>query len=297
MKYNNTLEAIGNTPMVKIKNLFESSNVHVYAKLEGQNPGGSIKDRIALYMIEEAEKRGKLDTSKTIIEATSGNMGIALSWVGAQKGYAVEVVMSEGMSMERKMMMRALGAKLILTESALGTEGAIAKARELVEENPDTYWFANQFNNEDNMMANYHGLASEILKEVEQVDVLVAGVGTGGTVMGVKKRFAEDSPMTRVVEVIPPGGYKIQGIQNPENDFNGSIYEVNVADERFSVTVPDAYAMAKRVAEKEGLFVGMSSGASLFAVSEIIKDLKEGSTVVVIIPDRGEKYLSTELFQ
>jgi cysteine synthase len=297
MKYNNALEAIGNTPMVKINTLFAGSNVNIFAKLEGQNPGGSIKDRIAVYMIEEAEKRGELTPTKTIIEATSGNMGIALSWVGVQKGYTVEIVMSEGMSEERKMMMRALGAKLVLTESALGTKGAIAKAKEMMEQNPDKYWFANQFNNEDNVMANYYGLAPEILTEVEHLDVLIAGVGTGGTVMGIKKRFKEDSPSTRVVEVIPPEGYKIQGIQNPEKDFQGSIYETNVADDRVTVSADDAFTMAKKVAKEEGLFVGMSSGAALFAVSKIIKDLKEGSTVVVVIPDRGEKYLSTGLFR
>ncbi len=297
MKYNNILDTIGNTPMVKLSNIIKNKKINLFVKLEGQNPGGSMKDRIALYMIEEAEKKAELDKTKTIVEATSGNMGIALAFVGAQKKYNVQIVMSEGMSLERKMMMRAFGAKLVLTDADLGTQGAIQKAKELVKEDPDVYWFANQFNNEDNVMANYHGLAPEILSEIENIDVLIAGVGTGGTVVGIKKRFQEDSPETKIIEVIPPSGYAVQGIQNPENDFHGNIYKVNIADERYNVSTEDAYATAKKVAMEEGLFVGMSSGAVLFAALDIAGQLKEDSNIVVIIPDRGEKYLSTGLFK
>lgn len=281
--------------MIKLDKILDNKNVNLFAKLEGQNPGGSIKDRVALYMIEQAEKRGNLKPGKIVLEATSGNMGISLVMIGAQKGYKVHIVMSEGMSEERKIMLRALGAKLILTEKKLGTKGAIAKAREIVKNSPTKYWFSNQFNNQDNVEAHYHGIASEILREVPHVDYLVAGVGTSGTIIGIANKFKKDSPNTKITAVIPPAGYQIQGIQNPQKDFYGSIYKDSLVDKYLHVSKEGAFAMTRKVAKKEGLFLGMSSGAALFAANEISKSLKNGN-VVVIIPDRGEKYLSTELF-
>ncbi|HBB02828.1 MAG: cysteine synthase, cysteine synthase B [Candidatus Peregrinibacteria bacterium GW2011_GWF2_38_29] len=295
MKYSNLLQTIGNTPMIKLEKILDNKNVNLFAKLEGQNPGGSIKDRAALYMIEQAEKSGELKKGKIILEATSGNMGIALAMIGAQKGYEVQIVMSEGMSEERKTMLKALGAKLILTDKSLGTGGAINKAKELAESAPFLYWFSNQFNNQNNVLAHYHGVAGEILNEVSQVDYLIAGIGTSGTIIGIASRFKKDSPKTKIIGVFPPGGYKIQGLQNPEEDFKGDIYKSELIDEQFQVSKEDAFEMARKVAKKEGLFVGMSSGAALFAANEISKSL-ESANIVVIIPDRGEKYLSTELF-
>jgi len=219
----NLLQTIGNTPLIKLDKILSNKNVNLFAKLEGQNPGGSIKDRAALYMIEQAEKRGELKPGKIILEATSGNMGIALTMIGAQKGYEVHILMSEGMSEERKIMLRALGAKLILTDKTLGTEGAIAKAKELVKKSPFLYWFSNQFNNQDNVQAHYHGTASEILQEVPNIDYLIAGIGTSGTIIGIANRFKKDSPKTKIIGVLPPAGYKIQGIQNPKKDFSGDI--------------------------------------------------------------------------
>ncbi len=276
----NILQTIGNTPMVKLKN-------GLLVKMEGQNPGGSIKDRAALYMIEQAEKRGELKKGKIILEATSGNMGISLAMIGAQKGYKTYIVMSEAMSEERKTVIRALGADLVLTEGSLGTGGAIEKAREMAKDN--SYWFADQFNNEDNFLAYYHTLALEILRDYPGLRFFVAGMGTSGTLMGVAKRMKEDSPKTKIVAVVPPQGYKIQGVQNQKEDFSSGIYEDGLIDEQVHVSKEDAFSMARKIAREEGLFVGMSSGANIFVASKL-----EGA--VTVIPDRGEKYLSTDLF-
>ena len=289
------LQTIGNTPIIKLSKIVKNKNVNLFAKLEGQNPGGSIKDRAALYMVEQAEKRGELKKGKIIIEATSGNMGIALAMIGAHKGYEVQIVMSEGMSDERKTMLRTLGAKLILTDKKFGTEGAINKAKELIAASSDLYWFSNQFNNPDNVEAHYNGIAKEILDEVENIDYVIAGAGTSGTIIGIAKRFKKESPKTRIIGVFPPGGYQIQGIQNPKEDFIGKIYDESLLDERVQVTKEDAFAMNRRAAKEEGLFVGMSSGAALAAAVQKAESLKSGN-IVVIIPDRGEKYLSTQLF-
>ncbi len=279
----NLLQTIGNTPIIRLERVLKNKNIHLFAKLEGQNPGGSIKDRAALYMVKQAEKRGELTRGKIILEATSGNMGIALAMIGAHKGYRVHIVMSEGMSEERKIMLRALGAKLILTDRRVGTEGAIAKAKELAANSPSLYWFSNQFNNPDNTKAHYHGIAKEILQEIPGIDYLIAGIGTSGTIMGIARRFKKDSPKTKIIGVIPPVGYKIQGLQNPEKDFHGKIYKNGLIDEYFHVSKEDAFAMARKVSAKEGLFVGMSSGAALFVAKKISKLLKTG-TVVVICP-------------
>ncbi len=291
----NLLNTIGNTPTIRLTRMHGFKDVNLYAKLEGQNPSGSIKDRVALYMITEAEKRGELTKNKTILEATSGNMGIALAMVGAQKGYDVSIVMSEAMSDERKTMLRAYGAKLILTDGKEGTQRAIAKAKKLAKTFPNRYWFANQFNNPDNVLSHYHGLALELLDDIDHIDYLIAGGGTTGTLMGIARRFKEDSPNTKVIGVFPQPGYGIQGLQNPEGDFAGKIYESGLLDGLIYVPDNDAFAMARQAARTEGLFVGMSSGAALFAAKQFAQT-KKSADIVVIIPDRGEKYLSTDLF-
>ncbi len=280
----NILQTIGNTPAIRLKE-------NLFIKLEGQNPSGSIKDRAALYMIERAEERGDLKKGKVILEATSGNMGISLSMIGAQKGYKVAVVMSERMSEERKTMLRALGAELILTEGSLGTKGAIKKAREMRDSSPELYWFSDQFNNPDNYRAYYEGFAKEILEGFPRIDYFVAGMGTSGTLMGTAKRVKEESPITKIVSVVPPEGYKLQGLQNQEKDFAGEIYENGLIDSEIHVSKEDAFYTARETAHRQGLFVGMSSGANIFAA----KRVGEGVTVTVM-PDRGDKYLSTELF-
>jgi len=291
---NSLLSTIGSTPLIKLSKLFNSDSFQVYAKLEGQNPGGSIKDRVALYMIAQAEKRNELTPNKTIIEATSGNMGIALAMIGAQKGYKVEIAMSEGMSTERKTMLKALGAKLTLTNKKLGTEGAIQHVLRKLKTAPKKYWFANQFNNHDNTLAHYHSTAPELLSQLPKIDYLIAGLGTSGTIMGLAKRFKKDSPSTKIIGVLPPGGYQIQGLQNPYKDFKGKIVDINKLDQIIEISEKEAYTTTRLAGQKEGLFIGMSSGAALAAVQKT--QPSHNSNIVIILPDRGEKYLSTKLF-
>jgi cysteine synthase B len=296
MKNTHLLQIIGNTPLIKLEKILQNENVNLFAKLEGQNPSGSIKDRVALYMILQAEKRKELKKNQTILEATSGNMGISLAMIGAQKGYQVEIVMSEGMSEERKVMLRAFGAKLHLTPKELGTHGAIQKAQELKKQNPQKYWFANQFNNPDNPKAHYFGIAPELHRQIKKIDYLILGVGTSGTAMGIAKFFKKYSPKTKILEVSPTSGYEIQGLQNQEKDFSGLIYKNDAIIEKNIVNPQDAYQMSRDVSKKEGLFVGMSTGANLYVAQKISKKIKRG-TIVLLVPDRGEKYLSTSLFK
>lgn len=281
--------------MIKLGKTLDGVGVNLYAKLEGYNPGGSIKDRVALYMVEQAEKRGELKPGKIILEATSGNMGIALAMVGACKGYEVQIVMSEGMSEERKAILKAFGAKLILTEKRFGTGGALSRAKEMVKNSPELYWFPNQFNNADNVMSHYHGIAKEILEEVSDIDYLIAGVGTSGTIIGVAKRLKKNSPKTKIVGVFPNAGYEIQGLQNPNKDFIGKIFREDMIDETLQVSKENAYSAARKAAKIEGLLVGMSSGAVLYAACQKSQSLKEGN-IVAIVPDKGDRYLSTGLF-
>lgn len=296
MIFNDLIQAIGHTPLVKLQRLNPNPNINFYVKLEGQNPGGSLKDRVAAYMIEQAEKRGELGPGKIILEATSGNMGIGLAMVGAHKGYDVHILMSEGMSEERRTMLKAFGAKLILSDKNLGTQGAVNIAKEMVASEPEKYWFSNQFNNPDNPLAHYHGLGKELLKELPQIDCLLMGSGTSGTMVGLTKRFRQDSPNTKLIAVFPPAGYKVQGMQNPEGDFVGAVYQPKITDERFDSTKEDANQTTCRAAREEGLFLGMSSGAVLHAAIETAKKMTSGN-LVAVLPDRGEKYLSTELFE
>ncbi len=292
----NLLDTIGNTPIIILNNIIKNKNVHLYAKLEGQNPGGSIKDRTALYMIEQAEKRGELKKGMTILEASSGNMGISLAMIGTFKGYKVTIIMSEGMSEERRIMIKALGADLILTNKEKGTEGAILKAKELINKYPEKYWFVNQFNNEDNVLSHYHGIASEILSQIPNIDYIISGIGTSGTIMGIAKKIKSTSPKTKIVGVYPPSGYKIQGIQNPNEDFKGDIYNSKLVDILLNITSEEAFQIAKLLAQTEGLFVGMSSGAVVAAALKLASLNKNGS-MLVILPDRGEKYVSTNLYK
>jgi cysteine synthase len=294
-KYTGLLQTIGNTPMIKLQNTTSNKKVSIFVKLEGENPSGSIKDRAALYMIERAEERGELTKDKIILEATSGNTGIALAMVGAQKGYRVKIVMSEGVSKERRTMVKSYGGELILTDKKKGTRGAIDKVWEYMRRDPDSYWFADQFNNMDNSMAHYSDIAPEILGEVEDIDYLVAGIGTSGTIMGIAHRFRQESPRTKIIGVIPPAGYMIQGLQNPGKDFAGDIYNRDDIDNEVTVSEKEAFSTSRELASSEGIFAGMSSGAAIFAAKTIARQIDSGN-IVVVSPDRGEKYLSTQLF-
>jgi S-sulfo-L-cysteine synthase (O-acetyl-L-serine-dependent) len=296
MMYNNILETIGHTPLVRINRLNPNPNVQLYAKLEGVNPSGSIKDRIAFKMIEHAEQMGVLTKGKTIIEATSGNTGIGLAMVGTVKGYDVEIVMAENVSIERQKMIKSLGARIILTDATLGTDGAIYKADELVEGNPEKYFMPNQFANEDNIMAHFSNTANEIWEDTKgQVTHFVSSVGTGGTLMGTGRGLKNKNPDIKLIEAHPECQHKIQGLKNMLESMVPKIYDPKQIDRSIMVESEAAFDMSREIALKEGIFVGMSSGAAMVAALDCIKTLQEGF-VVVLFPDRGEKYLSTELF-
>lgn len=292
----NILELIGNTPIVKINRLNPNPSVNIFAKLEGNNPGGSIKDRIALKMIEEAEKNGKLTKDKKIIEATSGNTGIALAMIGAVKGYVVEIVMSEAVSVERRKMIAAFGAKITLTDGKLGTDGAIKKTRELVTNFPEKYYYPDQFSNDNNILAHYETTAAEIWEQMSgKIDYFVAAIGTSGTLMGISKYLKQKNPNIKVVSAEPVKGHYIQGLKNMEEAIVPAIYDRTKLDDIVIIETEDAYELARQVTRSEGIFCGMSSGAAMYAALEIAKKAKSGN-IVTIFPDRGEKYLSTSLF-
>ena len=291
------LQTIGNTPLVRINKLNPNKNTTIYAKLEGLNPTGSIKDRIALSMIQQAEISGKLKKEKTIIEPTSGNTGVALAMIGSLKGYEVEIVMSSAVSIERVQMIKAFGGKVTLTDGKLGTDGAIRKAREMVKENPEKYFMPDQFSNEFNKIAHYRTTGEEIWKQTNgKIDYFVSALGTSGTIMGVSKVLKEHNPQIKIVCAHPVKGHYIQGLKNMEEAIVPSIYDPSQIDITIMVETEAAYEMTRQIVAKEGIFVGMSSGAAMYATVEIARQIKSG-TIVVIFPDRGEKYLSTKLFK
>ena len=295
--YDDILQTIGNTPIVRINKLNPNKNATIYAKLEGLNPSGSIKDRIALSMLQQAEISGKLKKGKTIIEPTSGNTGVALAMIGSLRGYEVEIVMSSAVSVERRQMIKAFGGKVTLTDGKLGTDGAIRRARELVKEIPEKYFMPDQFSNEYNKIAHYRTTGEEIWKQTGgKIDYFVSSLGTSGTIMGVSKVLKEHNPQIKIVCAHPVKGHYIQGLKNMEEAIVPSIYDPVQIDITIMVETEAAYEMTRQIVSQEGIFVGMSSGAAMYAAVEIAKQIKSG-TIVVIFPDRGEKYLSTTLFK
>lgn len=292
----NIIDLIGNTPLVRINKLNPNPNTIIYAKLEGNNPGGSIKDRIALKMIEQAEAEGCLTKGKTIIEPTSGNTGIALAMIGAVKGYDVEIVMSSAVSVERRKVIKAFGGKITLTDGTLGTDGAILKAHDLVKKYPDKYFMPDQFSNHYNKMAHYETTAREILDQTSgKVDYFVSTIGTSGTIMGVGKYLKEFNSNLKVVCAHPTRGHYIQGLKNMEEAIVPSIYDSSMIDTEVMIETEDAFEMTKKLARKESIFAGMSSGAAMIAARKTAKKAKSG-VIVTIFPDRGDRYLSTDLF-
>jgi len=290
------LDTIGNTPLVEIKRLNPNPNVKLFAKLEYFNPGGSIKDRAALFMIENAEKSGELTRDKTVIEATSGNTGIGLALVCAVKGYKLLLTMSEAASIERQKILKARGADILLTPGHMGTDGAIEEVYRLARENPDTYFMADQFNNPANWQAHYYGTGPEIWKQTDgKVTMIVATLGTSGTLMGLCRRMKEYNPDIRIVGVEPYLGHKIQGLKNMKEAYQPEIFEKNRLDEIVNIDDEEAFEMTRRLAKEEGIFVGMSSGAAMVIARKKAEELADG-TLVVIFPDGGERYLSTTLF-
>jgi cysteine synthase B len=294
--YKDILEAIGNTPLIRINRLNPNERVIMCGKHEGYNPTGSIKDRIALKMIEQAEAEGKLKPGKTIIEPTSGNTGIGVAMIGTVKGYPVEIVMSAAVSVERRAMIEGFGAKVTLTDPDRGTDGAIIKARQLVKDHPEVYFMPDQFSNEYNKLAHYSVTAEEIWQQTAgQVTHFVSAIGTSGTIMGVGAYLKERNPEISVVCAHPVMGHYIQGLKNMEEAIVPSIYDPSKIDETIMVETEVAFEWTRRIIREEGIFVGMSSGAAMYAAVEVAREIDAGY-IVLILPDRGEKYLSTGVF-
>ena len=294
---NNILETIGNTPIVRINSLNPNPDVNIYAKLEGFNPSGSIKDRIAVRMINEAEKEGRLRPGQTIIEPTSGNTGIGLAIIGIVKGYPVEIVMSEAVSMERRKIIRSLGGKVILTPAEEGTDGAIRLARKMVAEHPDKYFMPDQFANAANYLAHYETTALEIWQQTGgEIDYLVCSLGTSGTIMGLSKFLKIMKPSIKIVCAQPVKGHYIQGLKNMEEAIVPDIYDPSQIDIQELVDSEEAIEMARQLIKKEGIFAGMSSGAAMLAAYRTASKISSGN-IVVLFPDRAEKYISTVMFE
>jgi cysteine synthase B len=292
------LAAIGNTPLVDINKLnSKNPRVRILGKYEGANPGGSVKDRPAYWMIKKAEESGRLTKGKIILEPTSGNTGIALAMIGAAKGYRVKLCMPECVSIERQHTLQALSAEVVLTPAKEGTDGSIRKAHQLLNADSDTYFMPNQFANENNFLAHYETTGPEILSQTKgEIDVFVAGMGTTGTLMGVSKFFKEKKPDVKIVGIEPPRGHTIQGLKNMTESIVPPIYNPNMLDEKLTVDDGLAFETTRALASEEGIFVGMSSGAAVAGALRIAEKMKSG-TIVVILCDRGDRYLSTTLFR
>jgi S-sulfo-L-cysteine synthase (O-acetyl-L-serine-dependent) len=291
------LDAIGKTPLVEFIHLKVNDKVKVFGKLEGCNPGGSVKDRPALYMIRKAEEMGQLTRDKTILEPTSGNTGISLAMIGAAKGYRLKLFMPECVSTERRIILQALGAEVILTSAKEGTDGAIRAARELLARDPEEYFMPNQYDNDANVQAHYETTGPEIMDQTRgKVDVIVAGMGTGGTLMGLSRYMRVASPKTRVVGVEPTLGHTIQGLKNMHESIVPKIFHEENLDAKIVVQDGEAFEMARNLAQHEGVFVGLSSGAALVGAMEVANSMREGN-IVVILPDRGDRYLSVMQFR
>ena len=292
----NILETIGNTPLVKIEKLNPNPRVNIFAKLEGFNPTGSVKDRIALAMVEKAERDGVLFKGKIILESTSGNTGISLAMVGAVKGYKVKIVMPEIMSIERQKILKAFGAELILVKKEDWRDAAIKFTKELARKDKNLV-LLNQYENEANVMAHYETTGKEILEQMKekQIDIFVAGIGTGVTIMGVGRKLKEKYPNLKIIGVEPRVETEIEGLRSTE-EYLPPILNFKEIDQRIIIEDEDAFFTTKEIIKKEGIFVGISSGAALYVAIQKAKEMISGN-IVVIFPDRGEKYLSTRLFE
>ena len=303
---NNVTELVGNTPLVKLNRVTEGAEANVLAKLEFFNPGSSVKDRIAVAMIDAAEKAGKINKNTTIVEPTSGNTGIGLAMVCAARGYKLIITMPETMSRERRMLMRAYGAELVLTPGPEGMGGAIAKAKELAEANPDSFFIPQQFENPANPEVHRNTTAVEIWNDADgKVDIVVAGVGTGGTITGIGEVLKAKNPNIQVVAVEPAASPVLSGgpkgphpIQGIGAGFVPSILNTEIYDEIIQVPSEAAFETARAVGSQEGVLVGISSGAAVWAAVQLAKRPEnKGKNIVVIIPSNGERYLSTPLFE
>ncbi|MFZ5907951.1 MAG: PLP-dependent cysteine synthase family protein [Nitrospirota bacterium] len=289
------LQCIGNTPITAIE-MNPNPRVKLFAKLEGNNPGGSVKDRIALSMIEQAEKSGLLTKEKIILEATSGNTGIGLAMVASAKQYRVKLTMPACVSIERRRILEAFGAELILSPSGEATDGAIRLAHKILDEDPERYFMPNQFDNTANVLAHYETTGKEVIEQTEgRVTHFIAGMGTTGTLMGVSKRLREYNRDIKIIGVEPVAHHRIQGLKNMSESIVPKIFNPGMIDEHYYVNDEEAFDTTRKLAVKEGIFVGMSSGAAMHVALRKSSELNEG-VIVVLLPDRGDRYLSTSLF-
>ena len=293
------VDMVGNTPLIKIKRITKQlpESVEVYAKLESYNPGGSVKDRAAKRMIEDAEKSGRLTKDKIILDSTSGNTGIAYAWIGAVKGYGVELVVPQNVSEERKKILKAFGAKVVFSNPLEGSDGAIRLAWKLYVDNPDKYCKLDQYNNPSNPQAHYDTTGPEIIEQTGgKITHFVASIGTSGTIMGTGRRLKEFNPDIQVIQIEPATPlHGLEGLKHMATSIVPGIYHPEKLDNKVSAPTEESYDMAKRLAREEGLFVGQSSGAAMWGALEVAKTLKDG-VVVVLFPDGGDRYLSTRLW-
>src|SRR5436309_9423084 len=292
--FENVLEAIGNTPLVELPRLTPKPAVRLWAKLEGRNPTGSVKDRVAKYMIEDAEAQGAIEPGHTILEPTSGNTGISLAMIYSRKGYPLKVVMPDNVTQERTQLLQMYGAEIVYSPGELGSNGAVAMALEIAESDA-RYYMPYQYGNEANPRAHYDGTAVEILDELEEVTAFVAGLGTGGTLMGNGRRFKEENPDTKIVAAEPLQGEEVQGLRSLEDGFIPPIIDLTLLDRKIFVTNHDAIVFTRKLLDEEGLFAGVSSGAIARVAVRIAGELDEGN-VVFIVADDGWKYLSSGIY-
>jgi cysteine synthase B len=294
--YRSLLELVGNTPLLELRSFAPRPDVHIYAKLEGQNPTGSVKDRIAKYMIEAGEKSGELKPGATILEPTSGNTGIGLAMIGGLKGYKVVCVMPENVSEERTQLLHAFGAEIIYTPGDLGSNGAIAHAREIVEQNPGKYYFPYQYGNEANPRAHYETTGPEILRDLPQTTAFVAGLGTGGTLTGVGRYLKDHKPGVKIIAAAPHPGDMVQGLRALEDGFIPPVLDESVLDGKIVVDSQSSFKMARELTEKEGLFVGISAGSIVRAALKAADRMEGEQHIVCLLADGGWKYLSSNLW-
>jgi cysteine synthase len=293
-KYGDIVEAIGNTPLVELKRLSPKPGVRIYAKLEGANPTGSVKDRVARAMIDEAEERGAIKPGQTILEPTSGNTGISLAMICRRRGYPLKVVMPDNVTEERTALLRMYGAEIVYSPGEQGSNGAVAIALDMAAAD-SSYYMPYQYGNEANPRAHYEGTAVEILEEIEEVAAFVAGLGTGGTLMGNGRRFKDENPDTKIVAAEPLQGEQVQGLRSLEDGFIPPIIDLSLLDRKIFVSNRDAVIWTKKLLEEEGLFVGVSTGAIAAIAVRVANELDDGN-VVFVSPDDGWKYLSSGVY-
>jgi cysteine synthase B len=296
MRYDSILQTIGKTPLVRINRIWNHPNVEIWAKLEGCNPMGSVKERPALYIIEGAERDGSLRKGMTILESSSGNTGIGLALIGAIKGYPVTICMPQKVSIERRKILRAFGAEIVFTSEKGGSDEAWEIAEKLHRENPGKYFYAQQYSNRNNILSHYEGTANEIWEDMKgEVDVVTVGLGTCGTIVGLSKRLKELKPEIRVIAIEPQRSHTQQGLRNMEDGRVPDLLDWKWIDDKVVVTDQAAYEYARRLMQEEGIFGGISSGTAMAGSVEVARKMKEGK-LITIFPDRGEKYFTTALF-